>query len=160
MKLTPIRVRGKRGQPKPAKKTSPKRKEMPTTDSQPGTKRAKSHHGNDTDGSGGKRIRNTLPWLSQLPQELLERVFLASKNLALPLVNREMHHRLTTDSIKYQLVGAAFATTWDGWYGIDAAEVVSYDGWKLDTNRIEGDAVFQVSSEVCPCDKMQMEPGN
>lgn len=89
-------------------------------------------------------MKKTLPRLSQLPQEILERVFIASRNLSLPLVNRELHHRLSSDFIKYQLIGAAFGPTWDAWYGLDSNEVESYEGWISDVDRIEGDPSFQV----------------
>lgn len=90
-------------------------------------------------------MRKGYPRLSQLPQEILERVFIASQNLSLPLVNHELHNRLSTDSIKYQLVGAAFGPTWDAWYGLDNAEVTSYYGWISDADRIEGNPHFQAS---------------
>lgn len=143
MKLTPIRVRGKRGQPKPEKKRKVKGLENADHEEPPipNSKRARKHHGKD----GKTRMRNTLPRLSQLPQEVLERVFIASQNLSLPLVSRDLHHRLSSDSIKYQIVGAAFGLTWDAHYGIDKFEVSSYDGWQWDMMRIEGNPEFQVS---------------
>lgn len=144
MKLTPIRVRGKRGQPKPAKK---KRKDNGVDDANlegppvSSSKRARKHHEKDGEAS----MRKGLSRLSQLPQEVLERVFIASQNLSLPLVSRDLHHRLSSDSIKYQMVGAAFGPTWDAHYGIDKFEVSSYDGWQWDMQRTEGDPDFQVS---------------
>lgn len=108
-------------------------------DGQPGTKRRKAHH---SKGMLSKDVSRLL----KLPQEVLERVFFASKNLALPLANRELRRRLSTDSIKYQLVGAAFGPTWDAFYGVDLFYVSSYRGWDSDGARIEGDPAFQVSS--------------
>lgn len=90
-------------------------------------------------------MRRRKPRLSDLPQEILERVFLASKNLSLPLVNRALRRRLSSNSIKWQLVGAAFGPTWNAWYGLDNTAVVSYDGWISDAERIEGDPTFQAS---------------
>lgn len=90
-------------------------------------------------------MKTGLSRLSQLPQEVLERVFIASQNLCLPLVSRDLHHRLSTDSIKYQMVGAAFGSTWDAHYGIDKFEVSSYDGWQWDVQKAVGDPDFQVS---------------
>lgn len=146
MKLTPIRVRGKRGQPKPSKISSSQSHddlESPTSDGQPNPKRAKNRKQNDGS-SESRRMNKGLPRLLQLPQEMLEGIFIASRNLSLPLVNHELLHRLSTDSIKYQLVGAAFGPTWKAWYGIDAAEVHSYTGWLTDADRIVGDPDFQV----------------
>lgn len=152
MKLTPIKVRGKRGQPKTAKRpkrlSSPER-EAPDGDDQvaPRTKHAKIRHdaaAADAEIDYRTRRKKAPPRLSQLPQEILERIFTVSMNLALPLVNRELHHRLSTNSVRYQLVGAAFGPTWDAWYGLDNSEVQSYDGWMSDADRIAGDATFQV----------------
>lgn len=144
MKLTPIRVRGKRGQPKLVKKTKGqggqgKHDAGVEVHRQPERKRAKKHHGEGDD----TRARRTR--LHQLPQEILERIFIASHNLFLPLVNRELHHMLSSNSIKYRLVGAAFGPTWDAYYGCDNFEVMSYDGWQSDAERIEGVPEFQVS---------------
>lgn len=144
MKLTPIRVRGKRRQPKRSNKTSAQSEKMPDMADQPEPKRIKKHHTKASNGIGGM-LSKDVPRLLQLPQEVLERVFIASKNLSLPLVNRELRRRLSTDSIKYQLVGAAFGPTWDAWYGIDNYELHSYVGWGLDVDRIEGEPAFQVS---------------
>lgn len=140
MKLTPIKVRGKRGQQKSLRDHSSK------AIGHPETKRARKHHPKSNDGITGTLMRSkVIPRLLQLPQEVLERVFISSKNLALPRVNRELFRRLSTESIKYQLLGAAFGPTWDAWYGLDNARVLSYHGWNSDTDRIAGDAAFQVS---------------
>ena len=90
-------------------------------------------------------MKNGLSRLSQLPQEVLERIFIASQNLSLPLVSRDLHHRLSSDSIKYQMVGAAFGSTWGAHYGIDKFEVSSYDGWQWEAEVIEGEPDFQAS---------------
>lgn len=139
MKLTPIRVRGKRGQPKQLKRSNGQGKDNAEIDGQPEKKRAKKQHHGDGDDTRVKRAR-----LHQLPHEILERIFIASQNLLLPLVSRELYHMLSSDSIKYRLVGAAFGPTWDAYYGCDNFEVVSYDGWQSDAERIEGVPTFQV----------------
>ncbi|KAK7742877.1 Eisosomes component [Diaporthe eres] len=147
MKLTPIRVRGKRGQPKPEKKR--KDKGLGDADLEgtpvPNSKRVRKHHGKD----GDAKMKNGLSRLSQLPQEVLERVFIASQNLSLPLVSRDLFHRLSSDSIKYQMVGAAFGSTWDAYYGIDKFEVSSYDGWQWDVKRCQGNPDFQSAILAC-----------
>lgn len=153
MKLTPLKVRGKRGQSKTAKKASSasaqgksrtQGNEAADMTVVSETKRPKSRHGKDSDDAGGM-LKKHLPRLSQLPQEMLERVFIASKNLSLPLVNRDLYRRLSNNSIKKQLVGAAFGPTWDAWYGLDGIEVSSYDGWISDAERVAGDSDFQAS---------------
>lgn len=141
MKLTPIRVRGKRGQAKPDKKRKDKGLDDTDLEAPPVSKRARKHRGKD----GEARMKNGLSRLSQLPQEVLERVFVASQNLSLPLVSRDLHHRLSSDSIKYQMVGAAFGSTWEPYFGLDKFETLSYDAWQWDVKRIEGDPEFQVS---------------
>ncbi|ROV95297.1 hypothetical protein VSDG_06027 [Cytospora chrysosperma] len=154
MKLTPIRVRGKRGQPKPTKKHARQSKVdgEEETNGQPERKRVKKqHHGEGGDDTRVKRAR-----LHQLPHEILERIFIASQNLFLPLVSRELHHMLSGDSIKYRLVGAAFGPTWDAYYGCDNFEVVSYDGWQSDTERIAGDPTFQSAVLACSWAKLPM----
>ncbi|ROW10569.1 hypothetical protein VMCG_01913 [Cytospora schulzeri] len=151
MKLTPIRVRGKRGQPKPVKKSKIQGKDDTEVYGQPEKKkRVKKYHGDDDD-TRVKRAR-----LHQLPHEILERIFIASQNLCLPLVSRELYHMLSSDSIKYRLVGAAFGPTWDAYYGCDNFEVVSYDGWQSDAERIEGDPTFQSSVLACSWAKLPM----
>lgn len=157
MKLTPIRVRGKRGERKISTGTSIKGTwtgtvvEAPDLGGKPGTKRFKKHSTKSTDGTGGTLVMSkAIPRILQLPQEVLERVFIASENLALPLVNRELFRRLSTDSIKYQLVGTAFGPTWHAWYGLDNAQVLSYHGWNSDIDRIAGDAAFQVGPALSP----------
>lgn len=139
MKLTPIRVRGKRGQPKPLKRSRGKEKDDAEIYRQPEKKRAKKHH-EEGDDTRVRRVR-----LHQLPHEILERIFISSQNLLLPLVSRELYHMLSSDSIKYRLVGAAFGPTWDAYYGCDNFELASYDGWQSDADRIAGDPTFQVS---------------
>ncbi|KUI74543.1 hypothetical protein VM1G_10179 [Cytospora mali] len=151
MKLTPIRVRGKRGQPKPLKKSKRHGNDDAEVYGQPENKRARKHHG---EGEGTRVMRRAR--LDQLPQEILERIFIASQNLFLPLVNRELYHMLSNDSVKYRLVGAAFAPTWDAYYGCDNFEVVSYDGWQSDVERIEGDPTFQSSVLACSWAKLPM----
>ncbi|POS77709.1 hypothetical protein DHEL01_v203894 [Diaporthe helianthi] len=154
MKLTPIRVRGKRGQPKPDKTREKKKFENTGLEGEgpPAPKRARKHHAKD----GEPRLKNGLSRLSQLPQEVLERVFVASQNLSLPLVSRDLRHRLSSDSIKYQMVGAAFGSTWDGYYGLDKFETSSYDGWQWDMKRTEGDADFQSAILACSWAKIPM----
>ncbi|KAJ4386713.1 hypothetical protein N0V93_009611 [Gnomoniopsis smithogilvyi] len=163
MKLTPIKVRGKRGQPKLSKgyldngTCKGKEIEAPGWYGQPEAKRAKKHHARFNDGIGGTLMMSkAIPRLLQLPQEVLERVFIASKNLALPLVNHELCRRLSTDSIKYQLVGAAFGPTWHAWYGLDNAQVHSYHGWNSDTDRSAGDAAFQSTILACSWAKLPL----
>lgn len=157
MKLTPIRVRGKRGERRISTDTSIKGTwtgavvEAPDMDGKPVTKRSKKHSTKSIDGTVGTLMMSkAVPRILQLPQEVLERVFIASKNLALPLVNRELFRRLSTDSIKYQLVGTAFGPTWHAWYGLDNARVFSYHGWNTDIGRIAGDAAFQVGLAFGP----------
>lgn len=143
MKLTPIRVRGKRGQPKPLKRSRVQESEdgaEPYGGQQPERKRARKQYGRgDDDDTRVRRAR-----LQLLPHEILERIFIASRNLRLPLASRELYHMLSSDSIKYRLVGAAFGPTWDAYYGCDNFEIMSYDGWQSDAERVEGDPTFQV----------------
>ncbi|KAG8167738.1 hypothetical protein KVR01_003427 [Diaporthe batatas] len=155
MRLTPIRVRGKRGQPKPDKKRKDDGFDEPDPQGLPAPKRARKHHAKQAK-HGDPRLKNGLSRLSQLPQEVLERVFVASQNLSLPLVSRDLHHRLSSDSIKYQMVGAAFRSTWDRYYGVDKFETSSYDGWQWDVRRIEGDHDFQSAILACSWAKIPM----
>ncbi|PSR93853.1 hypothetical protein BD289DRAFT_428496 [Coniella lustricola] len=153
MKLTPIRVRGKRGQPKASQVFSSQSHdnlEAPQSDGRPKSKRTKTQqasHGNNMARRSNRALSRTS--LLHLPQEMLESIFILSRNLSLPLVNRGLHHRLSADSIKYQLIGAAFGPTMGAWYGLDVAEVSSYAGWPNDADHIEGDPDFQ--SAVIRC---------
>ncbi|CAN8100660.1 unnamed protein product [Discula destructiva] len=155
MNLTPVRVRGKRGHSKKQMKAWTKTTKAPAMDDQQEAKRSKKHHARSVTGIGS-RLSKDISRLLQLPQEVLERVFLASKNLSLPLVNRELHRRLSTESIQYQLVAAAFGPTWDAWYGLDNYELHSYEGWAVDGNRIAGDPAFQSAILACSWAKLEM----
>ncbi|KAF3768724.1 hypothetical protein M406DRAFT_327144 [Cryphonectria parasitica EP155] len=129
MKLTPIRVRGRRGQHKPTN-TAPSKTKQPIM----------------TDDGQGRRDRLQL---HKLPQEILEVIFVASRNLSLPLVNSDLYNRLSSPSAKYQLVSAAFGLTWDTYYGLDAISVASYNEWWADEARIIGDPAFQSAILRC-----------
>lgn len=135
MRFTPIKVRGKRGQPKVAnhgKRPNTNAEEASNGDDQLATqvKRTKTHHKDKSE-------------LDKIPQELLDRIWAASENLALPFVNRELRNRLSNDSSRKIMVGAAFGPTWDAWYGLGNDEVQSYFGWVSDAGRIAGDPALQ-----------------
>lgn len=149
MKLTPIKTRGKRGQAKDVNKGSSEAKRATATRGPPKTKRAKTHH-DKADHIGTGRLVKGTPHLCQMPQEILESIFIESKNLSLPLVHTSLRSSLGNDSIKYRLVGAAFGPTWDAWFGLNAMDVCSYDGWLSDAERIPGDPAFQASLDHHP----------
>lgn len=144
MRLTPIKVRGKRGQAKNVKEGSSRGKHAAATCGPSQTKRAKSHH-EKANHIGNGMLKKGKPALCQMPQEILESIFIQSKNLSLPRVNKHLYDVLATDSTKYRLVGAAFGPTWDAWFGLNAMDVCSYDGWLSDTEGIAGDPTFQAS---------------
>ena len=130
MQLTPLHARGKRGAPPKNAKHRPNGK---------GPKR---------DGKDDKKAKDNekhLSRLEQLPVEVLERILVLCENLVLPRCSRTMYHKLGGESVKQQLVIAAFGPTWDRWYGIPVTGVQSYHGWKTDYARIGGDPKFQAS---------------
>lgn len=147
MKLTPIRVRGKRGQPKrPVHNSSTKRKaaedlELPSLPSDRTNKRRRSKN------CGGGQLVKGVSRLLQLPQEILERVYIASENLELSQVNRELYQRLSSDSMHKQDVIEAFSPTWDASFGVDNDEKHPDGGWVPDPKNTVGNPEKQVSFE-------------
>lgn len=136
-KFTPLKVRGKKGAsnqpPKPTSTTKHRlESSLPEAASNP------------------KRQRRTKPKragstpIERLPLEVLEQIFLFSKNTNLPksspYIGRTLSERLTL----LRLVVEAFGPTWDVWFGCVPGTVRSYDGWERDAKRFGGDPKFQV----------------
>lgn len=132
MELTPLRNRGKRG-------------------ATPWSRARNRTAGHDQKTKIQKATQKNISLLEKLSRELVERIFLASENLALPRCSRTLYHKLGSESVKQQLLIAAFSPTWDTWYDLPFGDLKSYHGWEKDNKRVSGDPKFQVSPVISRC---------
>lgn len=150
MKLTPIRVRGRRGKHPdlPSVHSASKRKAGEDSDGASSlSQSAKKNKSRRPKDRGGGQLVKGVPLLLQLPQEILERVCIASQNLELAHVNRELYQRLSSNLIRKQHVMTAFGPTWDEFFGVDRDNAV----WLChppDVRNTKGNPEKQASEQV------------
>lgn len=140
-KFTPLKVRGKRG----ASNQPP----------QP-TKHCLEYILSETadPASNPKRRRRIKPrragsaLIERLPLEVLEQIFLLSKNLNFPRSSLYIGRILSERVTLLRLVVEAFGPTWDLWFGCVPGTVCSYYGWERDGKRFGGDPKFQVGIQT------------
>ena len=132
MELTPIRVRGKRprpGEPKRPVGRPPKKQRLIVPVER------KRH----------EERRRPLSLEQILPLEVLERIFLMSENINFARCSRRIGACLSSRSLLLETLVAAFAPTWDNWFGCVSSEVSSYKGYiTSDASRFGGNPEFQV----------------
>ncbi len=161
MKLTPVKIRGKGGRKKawqPPKPSQLKRQRDPSSDDDdddtttatttiPGNG---SNHDTKPEIQEPKRRlkrvkkKSSIALIEQLPTEIIERIFLMSENLDLPRSSLRIGYLLSARPFLKELILAAFAPTWDVWFGCDPLLVQSYTGWRTDGDRFGGNPKFQV----------------
>jgi hypothetical protein len=137
MKLTPIKVKGK-GQKKPWRP--------------PGLPRATKRRRDADEGDSNRdeprrtRFKSKRPAapIEELPTEVLERIIFMSRNLNFLRSSLRIGYRFSSTSFLSELLEAAFAPTWDMWYGHDRHVASCDHEYLLDPDRIPGDADFQV----------------
>lgn len=147
MKLTPIKIRGRRGRKQPWQPPNPER-----------FKRKHLHDDEDNDNeetgeadkSGVRRrrrikTRKPAALVEQLPPEILERIFSMSENLNFPRSSLRIGYMLSARTFLLQLIVDAFSPTWDMWFGCPRKDIMSYRGYEKDGERMGGNAEFQVS---------------
>ncbi|KAK0729796.1 hypothetical protein B0H67DRAFT_474933 [Lasiosphaeris hirsuta] len=157
--MTPIKVKGKNGSrkrpyqspdPEYARKKQQQRQLTSASGDTPNTTTTTT-----TTSSKGQRTRKGPASIEQLPPEIIERIFLASENLAFPRSSLLIGRMLSARTFLLGLAVAAFGPTWDVWFGCTRAQVASYAGWGRDMCRFGGSRVFQ--SKVLACRWMNWE---
>ncbi|KAF6834275.1 actin cortical patch protein [Colletotrichum plurivorum] len=104
MKLTPIRVRGKRK----------------AASSSPSSSLARGPPLKKTSRLAERQAAKRISYLErELPLEVVERIFLLSENLNFPRCNPRIGALLSSRSTLINLVINAFHPTWDCWFGVD-----------------------------------------
>lgn len=143
MELTPIRIKGKRGQ----KKSQPKKWKPPIP--QQSSKKRKGESTTDIDPEDGrrrKRFKSKKPAapIEELPTELLERIIFMSRNLNILRSSLRISYRFSSRPFLTELVEAVFAPTWDMRFGDHRAEIILHHGDGVPPDRVPGDPDFQV----------------
>ncbi len=152
MKLTPIRVKGK---------GVPKQKPRPPGP-QRAMKRSRDEDGGGNDSSRHRPFQSRKPAapIEELPTEVLERIIFLSGNLNLLRSSLRLGYRFSAPSFLTELLGAAFAPTWDALLGHTAnlinSHYGSYSRSREYTKQLPGDPDFQVRPMMRP--KMEREP--
>ncbi|KAK3694019.1 hypothetical protein B0T22DRAFT_451426 [Podospora appendiculata] len=156
MKLTPIKVRGKRGVHKPAwKPPNPeqfKRKRTQEEESEEEEEEGKQENEDGSQPRRRRRVKTKKPAarIEQLPVEILERISLVSENLNFPRSSLRIGYYLSHASFLSELIVDAFAPTWDVWFGCPKGQIQSYHGYAQDHARIGGNPKFQTAVLACP----------
>ncbi|KAL2020963.1 hypothetical protein VTK56DRAFT_7737 [Thermocarpiscus australiensis] len=106
----------------------------------------------DQDRRRRKRLRPRRPaaLVEQLPTEILERIAFMSENLNFLRSSLRIGYLLSSKSFLTELLAAAFAPTWDQWFGCPRSKVHSYRGFLEDYERIGGSPDFQSAVLACP----------
>ncbi|KAK3298293.1 uncharacterized protein B0H64DRAFT_438782 [Chaetomium fimeti] len=155
MKLTPIKVKGKGGQLKKWKPPPP-----------PQARASKRRRDDDDEGNGSndgsrrRRFKSKKPAapLEELPTEILERIILVSRNLNILRSSLRIGYRFSSRAFLTELLEAAFAPTWDVWFGYDKDTVCHSDerllqelgnSRVLDPDWVPGDPDFQSAVFAC-----------
>jgi hypothetical protein len=141
MKLTPIRVPGKRrpkGEPPLVFDVAPRKKRL---------RRATSK----------AKVVTLKPKVSYLerdfPLEIVERIFWMSENVNFARSGLRLGYLLSGISTRRETFLRAFAPTWDVWFGCvkgPDATTQSYHDWQADSSRFGGNPEFQVGAASQP----------
>ncbi|KAI1335357.1 hypothetical protein F5Y15DRAFT_252773 [Xylariaceae sp. FL0016] len=141
MKLTPIRIRGKR-----------RRK------GEPAVPKPRKSSRSEVLGRPQKSRRTKASFIERkVPLEVLERIFWFSENVRFPQSSLRLGRLLSEPHTLRQTFIQAFGPTWDVWYGCvyDRAPqmsdrmICSYAGWENDSARFGGNPEFQSSILEC-----------
>ncbi|SPQ19636.1 3e5d6244-29df-4a14-8489-43e67c1175c3 [Thermothielavioides terrestris] len=147
MKLTPIKIKGKAG---------PRKVWRPPNRQRVSHKRAREEDDDAPDERAGapprRRFKSKKPAaaVEELPTEILERIIFMSRNLNFLRSSLRLGYRFSSRSFLTELLEAAFAPTWDVWYGRRRHEVMPHQKDLLDPKRIPGDPDFQGAVLACP----------
>ncbi|KAL2127998.1 hypothetical protein VTI74DRAFT_9858 [Chaetomium olivicolor] len=150
MNLTPIKVRGKRGQNKTKTKTG-----KPPNPQQPSRrKRERNEDTTDNDNEDGRRrkrfkAKKPAAPIEELPTELLERIIFMSRNLNILRSSLRIGYRFSSRTFLTELVEAAFAPTWDMRFGDYREEIILHHGDGVPPERAPGDPGFQSAVLAC-----------
>lgn len=161
MKLTPIKVKGKKGQGKARAAAGPQH----TGILKPQRGRDATGGNDSDDGRRRRRLRprNLVAPIEQLPSEILERIVFMSMNLNLLRSSHRIGRRFSSRSFFTELLECALSPTWDQWFGCPQREMQSYHGHLRDYERFAGNPNFQVCCRRLPNARMgirQQEKSN
>ncbi|KAK4043757.1 hypothetical protein C8A01DRAFT_32076 [Parachaetomium inaequale] len=156
MKLTPIKVKGKAA-PKKTWKPPAVQPALPTK-----RQRDEDEGGGGNDGTVGtdstnnprRRRRYFKPKkpaapVEQLPAEILERIILMSRNLNFLRSSLRIGYRFSSRVFLTELLEAAFAPTWDMWFGYPRDVVLHHRKGVSDSALVPGDPDFQTAVIAC-----------
>lgn len=146
--LTPLKVKGK----------GPRKKAWAPPD--PGRfkriKRKQQQEDHDDDINDVSRNKATkrrrkkhIPHIEQLPNEILEQIFLLSENLNFPRSSLRIGFALSHPSLLLELTVGAFTPTWELWLGCRKQDIKSYWGHLDDYDRFGGNPDFQSAVLAC-----------
>lgn len=142
MKLTPIRVRGKRRLPEEgAEGEGAKRSKAQALDREALASAARAR----LKARKSSKFKMALI-LRVLPLEVLEDIFLLSENVNFATSSPLLGCRLSARVTLVNFVTAAFAPTWEQFFAVELVTYRSYNGWFRDFDRLPGNASFQVST--------------
>jgi hypothetical protein len=150
MKLTPIKVKGKAA---PKKTWKPPRVQPARSAKRQRDEDDDVEEVGDSSSDGPRRRRRQrfkakkpAATIEQLPAEILERIILMSRNLNFLRSSLRIGYRFSSRVFLTELLEAAFAPTWDLWFGYDSIIVFSH--WEKngvpDSAEVPGDPNFQV----------------
>jgi hypothetical protein len=141
MELTPVHIKGKRGQGK-------KPVWRPPVPANPLKRpRSEDKEGDENEErSRVQRLKTRKPPASieLLPSEILEKIFFMSKNFNFLRSSLRLGYRFSSRSFLSKIVWEAFVPTWEVWFGCPQYQIKSYSGYRDDDDRIGGDPAFQV----------------
>jgi hypothetical protein len=141
MKLTPVKVKGKASQKKTWRPPGPPRSVKRQRDEDDVT-----DDSNDKSRRKAFKSKHPAAPIEELPTEILERIIFMSRNLNFLRSSLRLGYRFSSPSFLVELVRAAFAPTWDMWYGHTRNEVIIHHDYLSHHTAIPGDPDFQVCS--------------
>ncbi|KAL0466669.1 hypothetical protein QR685DRAFT_103019 [Neurospora intermedia] len=151
MKLTPIKVRGRRGRKQPWQPPNPERfRRKYLDDDEDEFNEETGVIPSQVDKNGARRrrrvkTRKPAALIEQLPPEILERIFSMSENLNFPRSSLRIGYMLSARTFLMQLIVDAFSPTWDMWFGCPRKDIQSYRGYEKDGERMPGNPDFQTA---------------
>lgn len=151
MKLTPIKIRGRRGRKQPWQPPNPERFKRKHHDSEEDEFNEETDViPSQVDKNGVRRrrrvkTRKPAALIEQLPPEILERIFSMSENLNFPRSSLRIGYMLSARTFLLQLIVDAFSPTWDMWFGCPRKDIQSYRGYEKDGERMGGNSGYQTS---------------
>jgi len=140
MALTEVKVKGKARPHNPWRPPPPRRPMKRRRDDDDETADDSSQ------GSRRKIFKAKAPPapIEELPTEILEPIIFMSGNLNFLRSSLRIGYRFSSTSFLTELCIAAFAPTWDMWFGYHRDEISSHHAYLWDPAHVQGNPDFQV----------------